>query len=47
MVLCSAQMIIFVSSMDTPIMLLSLVMPMSGTGREVGMNKGHPLSCVI
>lgn len=43
MALCSAPMIIFVSSMDTPIMLLSLVMPMSGTRREVGMNKRHPV----
>lgn len=48
MALCSAPMIIFVSSMDTPIMLLSLVMPMSGTGREVGMNKRHPIKlCYI
>lgn len=43
MALYSAPMIILVSGMDTPIMLLSWVMPMNGTRREVGMNKRHPI----
>lgn len=43
MALYSAPMITFVNKMDIHIMLLSWVMPMTGTRREVWMHKRNPV----